>query len=514
MTDLDLLEALRRVPVLRHLPLAELDRMVEPQRSSQSFAPGSVLIEEGTVGEELFVLLDGRVAVRASLSEREDRAIGTRGPGELVGEMALLDDLPRSASVTAEERGARPLRAARRLPRCRRRPRRRVARSGADPLAAPPRERRGGPRGAAREGREPRVDEPPPLAGEPPAARRARRPLRLRAVRRRRAPRPRRCAPPRGAPRRASCRCSLVGETGTGKELVARAIHAASERRERPFVAVNCALFSEALLESELFGHARGAFTGAHAAKPGLVEAADGGTLFLDELADMPRATQAALLRFLELGEFRRLGETHVRRSDARVIAALHVDVDEALESGRVRRDLLLPPRRLPHRDPAAARAPRGRARARRRGSWPTSRSVSGGRPSLLGPGALETLRGHDFPGNVRELRNEIERLYATCGAGAELGAEALSPSARARPTPGPRAATPKRCAPSSCASCEGALARSGGSRSAAARELGAPSLEPDPHDPRAGHRLAARAGRRAAAGRDSGRTREADGAP
>src|SRR5262249_39779528 len=102
----------------------------------------------------------------------------------------------------------------------------------------------------------------------------------------------------------------LVGETGTGKELLARALPAGSERAEHAFVPVNCALFSEALLESELFGHARGAFTGAHAAKPGLVEAADGGTLFLDELADMPRATQAALLRFLELGEFRRLGET------------------------------------------------------------------------------------------------------------------------------------------------------------------------------------------------------------
>src|SRR5262249_21822933 len=126
----------------------------------------------------------------------------------------------------------------------------------------------------------------------------------------------------------------LVGETGTGKELLARAIHGGSDRRERPFVPVNCALFSEALLESELFGHARGAFAGAHAAKPGLVEAADGGTLFLDELADMPRTTQAALLRFLELGEFRRLGETQVRRADVRVVAALHLDVDEALASG------------------------------------------------------------------------------------------------------------------------------------------------------------------------------------
>ena len=132
----------------------------------------------------------------------------------------------------------------------------------------------------------------------------------------------------------------LLGETGTGKELLARTIHGANECRSGAFVAVNCALFTETLLESELFGHARGAFTGAAGDKPGLVEAAHGGTLFLDELADMSPPIQAALLRFLDFHEFRRLGETEVRRADVRVIAATNADIDEAVRSGRIRRDL------------------------------------------------------------------------------------------------------------------------------------------------------------------------------
>jgi transcriptional regulator with PAS, ATPase and Fis domain len=469
MTDLDLLEGLRRVPVLRHLPLAELNRLVD-RSELRSFAPGSVLIEEGTAGDEVFVLLAGRVAVRASLSEREDRAIGTRGPGELVGEMALLDDLPRSASVTAEgevralrvpraaflgavaAHGAAGLDLVRTLSL-------RLRESDAaalEALRAKAESLASTNRRLSRENRQLRValDDRfgfEQFVGGSAAAE---------AV--------------RSAARRAAeseLPVLLVGETGTGKELVARAIHAASERRERAFVAVNCALFSESLLESELFGHARGAFTGAHAAKPGLVEAADGGTLFLDELADMPRTTQAALLRFLELGEFRRLGETHVRRSNARVIAALHLDVDEALETGRVRRDLLfrldvfrigIPPLRERLED-VPELVGRIVVDIARRLDRP---------PIVLGAEALETLRSHDFPGNVRELRNEIERLYATCGAGAEVGAEAFSPRLR-QADPWSAGGYTESVRTFKRRLVEGALARSGGSRSAAARELG-----------------------------------------
>ena len=468
MSDLEILEALRGVPVLRHLPLAELDRLVD-RSEVRDFAPGEVLIEEGAAGEHLFVLLTGRVAVRASLSDREERAIGTRGPGDLVGEMALLDDLPRSASVAAEgevralrvpraaflegiaPHGAAALDLVRTLSR-------RLRESDAatlEALRAKAETLASTNRRLSRENRRLRValDDRfgfEQFVGGSPAAE---------AV--------------RAAARRAAeseLPVLLTGETGTGKELVARAIHAASERRERPFVAVNCALFSESLLESELFGHARGSFTGAHAAKQGLVEAADGGTLFLDELGDMPRATQAALLRFLELGEFRRLGETHVRRSDARVIAALHLDVDEALETGRVRRDLLfrldvfriaIPPLRDRLED-----VPELVARI------VVDVAHRLGRPPLaLGPGALETLRSHAFPGNVRELRNEIERLYATCGPGAEVGGEALSPRLR-QADPWSAGGYAEAVRTFKKRLVQGALARSGGSRSAAAREL------------------------------------------
>jgi transcriptional regulator with PAS, ATPase and Fis domain len=469
MSDLDLLEALRRVPVLRHLPLAELDRLVE-ESALERFEAGSVLIEEGAAGDTVFVLLSGRVAVRASLSEREERAIGTRGPGELVGEMALLDDLPRSASVTAESevralRVPRPVflaaiashgTAALDLVRTLSLRLRESDSAALEALRAKAESLAGANRRLSRENRRLRValDDRfgfERFVGGSAAAE---------AV--------------RGAARRAAeseLPVLLTGETGTGKELVARAIHAASERGERPFVAVNCALFSESLLESELFGHARGAFTGAHAARQGLAEAADGGTLFLDELADMPRTTQAALLRFLELGEFRRLGETHVRRSDTRVIAALHMEADEALETGRVRRDLLfrldvfriaIPPlrERLEDVPELAARIVEDVARRL-------------GRPPLvLGASVLETLRGHDFPGNVRELRNEIERLYATVAGDAEIGAEALSPRLR-QADPWSAGGYAEAVRTFKRRLVQGALGRSGGSRSAAARELG-----------------------------------------
>jgi transcriptional regulator with PAS, ATPase and Fis domain len=469
VSDLELLEVLRRVAVLRHLPLAELDRLVAQSELSE-FAPGGVLIEEGAAGDELFVLVEGRVAVRAAISEREQRAIATRGPGELVGEMALLDDLPRSASVTAEvavralrvprtaflgaiaSHGAAALDLVRTLSR-----RLRESDSAAlEALRTKAESLATSNRRLSRENRRLRVELDERFGferfvGSSAAAE---------AV--------------RSAARRAAesdLPVLLAGETGTGKELLARAIHAASERHERPFVAVNCALFSESLLESELFGHARGAFTGAHAAKPGLVEAADGGTLFLDELADMPRPTQAALLRFLELGEFRRLGETHLRRSDARVVAALHIDVDEALASGRLRRDLFfrldvfripIPPLRERREDVPELAAQMIAEVAERLGRPPIA----------LGPDALEALRSHDFPGNVRELRNEIERLFAVCGAGAQIGAEALSPRLR-RADPWSAGGYGDAVRTFKLRLVQEALARSGGGRSAAARELG-----------------------------------------
>jgi transcriptional regulator with PAS, ATPase and Fis domain len=469
MSDLDLLEALRRVRVLRHLPLAALAGLAA-QSETRPFAAGSVMIEEGEPGEELFVLLEGRVGVRSALSEREQRTVGVREAGELVGEMALLDDLPRSASVVAEA----PVRALR-VPReafleaiaaqpaaildlvrtLSRRLRESDAaaiellRAKAETLASTNRR-------LARENRRLRVELEPrfgfeAFVGSSSAAE---------AV--------------RSAARRAAesdLPVLLVGETGTGKELVGRAIHAASERREQPFVPVNCALFSESLLESELFGHARGAFTGAHAAKPGLVETADGGTLFLDEIGDMPRPTQAALLRFLELGEFRRLGDTAVRRADVRVIAALQLGVEEALATDRVRRDLhfRLDVFRIPI-PPLCERSEDVPEIARRLVEEVAHRLAC--EPLHLHADALAALRSHDFPGNVRELRNEIERLYAFHGGGASIGAELLSPRVRGA-DPWSARGYGEAVRTFKTRILTEALQRAHGSRSVAARELG-----------------------------------------
>src|SRR5215204_6485512 len=132
----------------------------------------------------------------------------------------------------------------------------------------------------------------------------------------------------------------ITGETGTGKELVARAIHTASARGSKPFVALNCAALTESLLENELFGHARGAFTGAAAPRAGLIEHASGGTLFLDEIGTMPRTLQAKLLRALEAGEVRRIGENETRRVDVRFLAATNLDIQAAVEAGEFRSDL------------------------------------------------------------------------------------------------------------------------------------------------------------------------------
>jgi len=200
----------------------------------------------------------------------------------------------------------------------------------------------------------------------------------------------------------------IQGESGTGKEVIAKAVHHASARAARPFVAVNCGAVPETLLESELFGYVRGAFTGAAASKLGLFEEADGGTLFLDEIAEMPAVLQVKLLRALQSGEVRRLGATQAATFDVRVIAATNGDLATRISEGNFREDLFyrlnvihvaLPPLRERREDiPALAEHFLGRSAAKL------------GRTLRLSPAALERLLRYPWPGNVRELENAIER--------------------------------------------------------------------------------------------------------
>ena len=201
----------------------------------------------------------------------------------------------------------------------------------------------------------------------------------------------------------------IHGETGTGKELVARAIHDASPRASRPFVAVNCAGFAETLLESELFGHERGAFTGADRARQGVFEAAHGGTLFLDEAGEMPLPLQAKLLRVLMNGEVLRVGATAPRLVDVRVVVATNRDLQAIVRDRLVPGGPLLPARRGPDRGAAAAEPARGHSGPGR--PLPSRRRPGAERPGPVPlPGARARLVEYGFPGNVRELRNLIER--------------------------------------------------------------------------------------------------------
>ncbi len=203
----------------------------------------------------------------------------------------------------------------------------------------------------------------------------------------------------------------ITGESGTGKELVARAIHAASQRAARPFVAVNCAAITETLLESELFGHAKGAFTGAIRARRGLFEEADGSTLFIDEIAETSTGFQAKLLRALQEGEIRRVGENTSLSVNVRVIAATNRDLPAAIAEKRFREDLyyrlavvpiVVPPLRDRKEDiPLLAQHSVDRYNQR------------SGTRRVLTEGAVARLMAHDFPGNVRELENAVEQAAA-----------------------------------------------------------------------------------------------------
>jgi DNA-binding NtrC family response regulator len=285
----------------------------------------------------------------------------------------------------------------------------------------------------------------------------------------------------------------LAGETGTGKGVLARAIHAASPRRGAPFVQVDCAGLAGPLLEAELYGVARGAYTGAHESRAGRFEAAGAGTLFLDEIAELPLSGQAKLLRALEEGTFERVGETRTRRLRARVIAATHVDLERAVSEGRFRADLyfrlrvvalVVPPLRARVEDLEA-----WIERAAERAAERLDRPAPG-----FDPEAIARLVAHGWPGNLRELFHLVEAA-AIWAEGPVVDAALVE---RLLPSPAP---------------LEPELARARGNLSLAARRLGIPRstlrARIGRDDP--AHRMRRlRRGRRA--GRDAGGTGEVGG--
>jgi DNA-binding NtrC family response regulator len=216
----------------------------------------------------------------------------------------------------------------------------------------------------------------------------------------------------------------ITGETGTGKELVARAIHRNSSRASKPFVAVNCAAFTETLLESELFGHEKGSFTGADRQRQGLFEAAHEGTLFLDEAGEMSLAAQAKLLRVLTDGELMRVGSTRPRRVDVRVLVATHRNLEQRVKEGSFREDLFYRLAVVPiHLSPLRDRLEDIAGLCEVFSRQAATELKMPRRP--LSPSAMEKLRQYRFPGNLRELRNLIERAYILASS-PEIGADDL----------------------------------------------------------------------------------------
>jgi DNA-binding NtrC family response regulator len=233
----------------------------------------------------------------------------------------------------------------------------------------------------------------------------------------------------------------VTGETGTGKELVARALHALGPRAARPFVAVNCSAIVDTLFESELFGHVRGAFTGATEHRAGLIERAHGGVLLLDEVGELLPGMQAKLLRVLETGEVMRVGASDPRRFDVQVIAATNRDLAGEVRRGRFRADLYY---RL---HVASVPVPPLRDRREdipRLAEWFAARFADrcGRAVAAFDPAALDALRAHDWPGNVRELRNLVERVVMMAGTSRIDGpgiAQAVAGHAASSPTRGAR---------------------------------------------------------------------------
>jgi transcriptional regulator with PAS, ATPase and Fis domain len=269
----------------------------------------------------------------------------------------------------------------------------------------------------------------------------------------------------------------VLGESGTGKELIARAVHQESQRRDGPFVAINCAALTPTLAESQLFGHTKGAFTGAIASHDGVFRQADGGTLFLDEVAELPLEMQSKLLRALQESTFTPIGANEPVRVDVRIIAATHRDLAHEVREGRFRADLMYRLQVVPLPLPPL-RDRRGDIEVLLRHLLArfNASAEAGRRISSLAPAAVRVLLRHKWPGNVRELENVIQHAYAV-GAGGCLTVSDLPAELRSQegPVPSPPVtATPAETADDDEATrIREALARTGGRINEAAKLLG-----------------------------------------
>jgi DNA-binding NtrC family response regulator len=266
----------------------------------------------------------------------------------------------------------------------------------------------------------------------------------------------------------------LTGESGTGKEVFARLLHARSRRAARPLVAVNCGALAAALLESTLFGHKRGAFTGAVADAPGLFVEADGGTLFLDELGDLELGLQAKLLRALETGEVLPVGASRPVRVDVRVISATNRPLAQMVADGRFRDDLYWRVRGVELALPRLADRPGDLAVLAQHFLNRARALIPGARAARLSPEALRALEAHAWPGNLRELRHEMQRALIMAAGRDEILADDLSPALRtAAPAGEPATTLEAKLAALERTELAAALAATGGNKAQAAQRLG-----------------------------------------
>ncbi len=268
----------------------------------------------------------------------------------------------------------------------------------------------------------------------------------------------------------------IRGETGCGKELVARAVHDRSMRSDKPFVAINCGALPENLIESELFGHKRGAFTGADIDRQGLFEMADNGTIFLDEIGELPLPMQAKLLRVLESGDVRRIGDNQVKRVDVRVVCATHRDLEQMVEQGTFREDLLFRINAFEITVPAL-RERIDDIEALARHLYLRLHPEHASHPNLFADETLELLKAHQWPGNVRELANVIEHATILCD-GLPIQPQHLPKHFNDRKLRRDLRVNPSTTSPMSLKEMEAvaiqeAVQRHGGNKPAAAEELG-----------------------------------------